>query len=266
MQPSFACGVILHEIVFGAHPVGTYPLGKGATAMMRTAEKYLRSVKRSTMEVATNAGTACIEEVNNTQEGDDYSLGISPTAHDAAAMAIIGSGGQVQRDNSNRHQSGGGGGDKESNGVGVPQRPKKASLLQMGLSLGTSLLRALGKHDRSQAQGYLGTDIRSPGAIDTSHPLQVRQANTRYAGLFSEPGEVDYASDTEWRQHVGVLSASVRPNMGWELLGPRVLNNLRNVILQMIDPVPRSRMPLGAALSNLEDALAWCADEVPDGD
>ena len=256
---------MLHEIVFGKHPVGKYPLGKGATAMMRTAEKYLRSVKRSTREVATDAGTAA--EVNNS-EGDDYSLGTSPTAHDAAAMAIIGSGGQVRRDGLSRHQRGGGGGDKVSIAVRTPeqpQRPKKSSLLQMGLSLGTSLLRALGKHDRSQVHGYLGADIHSSGAIDTTQ-LLAGQASTRYAGLFSEPGDVDYASDTEWRQHVDVLSSSVRPNMGWELLGPRVLNNLRKVILQMIDPVPRSRMPLGAALSNLEDALAWCADQVPDGD
>ena len=47
MQPSFACGVLLHEIAFDSHPIGRYPAGPGATTMFKLAERYLRSRKRN---------------------------------------------------------------------------------------------------------------------------------------------------------------------------------------------------------------------------
>lgn len=86
---------------------------------------------------------------------------------------------------------------------------------------------------------------------------------TRKDGIWTsaDSSDCDFESDNQWRCFVNVSDARFRSEMGWERLGARARSHLRDVIFHLIHPVPRHRMALPRALSNLEDALVWCTDD-----
>jgi hypothetical protein len=105
MQPSFACGVLLHEIAFGTHPIPGYPSGAGGKAMVRVATKFLRSLKKG---------------------GADGSASAFASATAAAAAAAAGSSGETPQGGGDGGGDGGGGGGARGGGVQIikPRRPE----------------------------------------------------------------------------------------------------------------------------------------------
>jgi len=243
MQPSFACGVLLHEIAFGTHPVPAYPLGDGAAAMFRTSEKYLRSLTRDRSPPEPLGQSDADRDGSVAQEAASPSS--TPMHEDSAII---------------RSASSKGGKDSTSS---ARKRPLKnqSRLAKAGLAFSRTLLRVFNGLDKlPQAAGAAAA--RSDQEFSSA---ALARPGRMGSDLFGK-GDINFEEDTEWKRFVKVKEAPFRKGLGWEKLGPRALNHLRSVISHLVHPVPRSRLSLPTALSNLEDALAWCTRGTTDPD
>ena len=151
MQPSFACGVLLHEIVFGTHPLGRYPVGEAASAMLVAANGYLKGLKKKRKKKRKNKTSATATATATASAGvdDQHSDG---DHEDSPRPQIIG----APRDRHERFTNNGGRSRTSASsqsrlGVGLFSSP----LLQKSLGLGRSLLSVLqrplgGQRDRDR--------------------------------------------------------------------------------------------------------------------